>query len=352
MTLSETLQAIQPPCAESIAGATHRFSQIAAPLGALGLLQEAVIQIAGAQRRIIPELDRRAVVVFCADNGVVAQGVTQSEQDVTAIVTENLSKGLTSVCLMAAHENVEVIPVDIGVAMPVGGAKLVRRKIAPGTRDMTLEPAMTREQAVQALEVGIEMAENCAARGVQILCAGEMGIGNTTSSAAITAALLSVPPVEITGRGAGLSSEGLRRKVDAIERALARANPDPADPLGVLSEVGGFDIAGMAGLYLGGARCGIPSVIDGVIAQVAALVAVRLCPTARDYLLFAHKSAEPASRLLLAELNARPFIDAGMRLGEGTGAVAGLALLDLGLAVYRGMPLFDETDIETYVPLT
>lgn len=352
MTLSQALQSIQPPCEASIAGAARRFEQIAAPLGALGLLQDAVIQLAGAQGKVLPEIDRRAVVVFCADNGVVAQGVTQCGQEVTATVAENLSRDMTSVCLMAKHENVEVIPVDIGVARTVGGAKLIDRKIAFGTKDMTLEPAMTREEAVRAIEVGIEMAGMCAEKGIQILCAGEMGIGNTTSSAAVTAALLGVEPVVVTGRGAGLSSEGLERKVHAIERALERAQIDAADPVTVLSEVGGFDIAGMAGLYIGGALHGIPSVVDGVIAQVAALVAVRMCPDVRGYLLFSHKSAEPASRLLLAEMDAKPYVDAGMRLGEGTGAVAGIALLDLGLAVYRGMPAFDDIEIDAYVPLS
>lgn len=352
MTLFEALKAIRPPCEESMEGAARRFGQIAAPLGALGLLQDAVIQLAGAQRKVLPEIDRRAVVVFCADNGVVAQGVTQCGQEVTATVAENLSRDMTSVCLMAKHENVEVIPVDVGVARKVGGAKLIDRKIAFGTKDMTIEPAMTREEAVRALEVGIEMAERCAEKGVQILCAGEMGIGNTTSSAAVTAALLSAAPAVVTGRGAGLSSEGLERKVRAIECALKRAQVAADDTIGVLSEVGGFDIAGMAGLYIGGALCGIPSVVDGVIAQVAALVAVRLCPAVRGYLLFSHKSAEPASKLLLAEMDAKPYIDAGMRLGEGTGAVAGLALLDLGLAVYRGMPAFDDIEIDAYVPLT
>ena len=352
MTLLEALKTIRPPCQECAAGAEHRFGQIAAPLGALGLLQDAVIQLAGAQRKIIPEIDRRAVVVFCADNGVVAQGVTQCGQEVTATVAENLSRDMTSVCLMAKHENVEVIPVDIGVARAVGGVKLIDRKIAFGTKDMTLEPAMTREEAVRAIEVGIEMADLCAQNGMQILCAGEMGIGNTTSSAAVTAALLGVEPAVVTGRGAGLSTAGLERKIHAIERALERAKVDVNDPISVLSEVGGFDIAGMAGLYIGGALHGIPSVVDGVIAQVAALVAVRLCPDVRGYLVFSHKSAEPASKLLLAAMNAKPYIDAGMRLGEGTGAVAGIALLDLGLAVYRGMPAFDDIEIDAYVPLT
>ena len=351
MTLSEALKSICPPCGKSIAGAKHRFENIAAPLGALGLLQDAVIQLAGAQGKILPEIEHRAVVVFCADNGVVAQGVTQCGQEVTATVAENLSRDMTSVCLMAKHENVEVIPVDIGVARTVGGTKLIDRKIAFGTKDMTLEPAMTREEAVRAVEVGIEMAELCARKGIQILCAGEMGIGNTTSSAAVTAALLGVEPSVVTGRGAGLSSDGLERKIRAIERALQRANVDSGDPIAVLSEVGGFDIAGMAGLYIGGAMLGIPSVVDGVIAQVAALVAIRLCPAVRGYLLFSHKSAEPASKLLLAEMDAKPYIDAGMRLGEGTGAVAGIALLDVGLAVYRGMPAFDDIEIDAYVPL-
>lgn len=352
MNYQQTLERIQPLCEESMNGARHRFSNIAIPLGSLGLLQDAIIQLAGIQRRAKPEIGKRAVVVFCADNGVVAQGVTQCGQEVTAIVTENLSRKQTTVCLMAEKAGVDVIPVDIGVARDVEGEKIRQCKIMYGTNDMTEGTAMSREQAICAIEVGIQMAEECKANGYELLCVGEMGIGNTTSTSAVTAALLGLPPEQVTGRGAGLSSEGLRKKIDAITRALAVNQPDPADPVDVVHKVGGLDIAGMIGLYLGGAACGLPVVVDGVIACAAALCAARIYPAARDYMIVSHQSEEPAGAILLEALHAKPFITAGMRLGEGTGAVAAVALLDLALAPYLGMVSFEETNIEAYQPLT
>lgn len=352
MNYQQTINSIQPLCEESMNGARCRFSNIAIPLGSLGLLQDAIIQLAGIQRKVKPEIGKRAVVVFCADNGVVAQGVTQCGQEVTAIVTENLDRAQTTVCLMAEKAGVDVIPVDIGVARDVVGEKIRKCKIMYGTKDMSQEPAMTREQAIRAIEVGISIAEECKATGYELLCVGEMGIGNTTSTAAVTASLLGLPAEQVTGRGAGLSSEGLRNKIHAIERAIAHNQPDPSDPIDVLHKVGGLDICGMVGLYLGGAACGLPVVVDGVIACAAALSAVRLCPTARDYMLVSHESEEPAGAVLLKALHAKPFITAGMRLGEGTGAVAAVALLDLALAPYLGMVSFEETNIEAYQPLT
>lgn len=352
MTLQQAIEQIQPLCEQSMRAARERFSSIAIPLGSLGLLEDAIIQLAGIRRCAKPEIGRRAVVVFCADNGVVAQGVTQCGQEVTAIVTENLSREQTTVCLMAGRIGAEVIPVDIGVARDVAGAKLRRHKIMYGTNDITEKPAMTRAQAIRAIEVGIGIAQECAERGLALLCVGEMGIGNTTTTAAVTAALLGLPAGQVTGRGAGLSGEGLRRKLDAVERALRLHAPDPQDPLDILHKVGGLDIAGMVGLYLGGAACGLPVVADGVIACAAALCAVRLCPAVRKYMLVSHESQEPAGKVLLEALAARPFITAGMRLGEGTGAVAAVALLDLALAAYLGMPSFAETKIEAYQPLT
>ena len=352
MDLQQAIAAVQPPCEDSREAARRRFSDIAIPLGSLGLLQDAVAQLAAIQRTVRPSIGKRAVVMFCADNGVVAQGVTQCGQEVTATVTENMGRGKSTVCLMAAHIGMDSFPVDIGVARDVEGARILRRKIRCGTADMTKEPAMTREEAVRALETGIGMAEWCAAQGYQLVCGGEMGIGNTTTSAAVTAVLTGANVRDVTGRGAGLSSEGLERKVRAIETALALHRPDPEDPVDILHKVGGLDIAGMAGFYLGAAACGLPVVLDGVISCAAALIAVRLCPAVRDYLIAAHQSAEPAGRLLLEALGYTPFISAGMRLGEGTGAVAAVAMIDLVLAAYDGMPSFDEAGIEAYQPLT
>ena len=350
MTLQQTIARIQPIDKKSMDAARRRFSNIAIPLGSLGLLEGAIIQLAGICRTATPTIAKCAVVVFCADNGVVAQGVTQCGQEVTAIVTENMNAGKSTVCLMAQHLGMDVFPVDIGVARDVAGERIIRRKIRYGTADMTEGPAMTRDEAVRAFEVGIELAEARAAEGYELLCGGEMGIGNTTSSAAVTAALLEVSVETVTGRGAGISTEGLQKKVNAIKTALSVNKPDKNDPVDVIAKVGGLDIAGMAGLYLGSAACGVPVVIDGVIACVAALTAVRLCPAARGYLLASHQSEEPAGRLLLEALGAKPFITAGMRLGEGTGAAAAVALFDLALAAYLGMPCFDDAGIEAYKP--
>lgn len=352
MNLQQAMYKIQPLCQQSMDAARHRLTTIAIPLGSLGLLEDAIIQLAGITRKTMPEIDKRAVVVFCADNGVVAQGVTQCGQEVTAIVTENLHKSQTTVCLMAKKAGVDVIPVDIGVARDVQGDSIRKCKIMYGTHDITREPAMSREQAVRAIETGIALAEECKEKGYELLCVGEMGIGNTTTTAAVTAALLGLPVPEITGRGAGLSSEGLERKIQAIETALRLHQPDASDPIDVLHKVGGLDIAGMVGLYLGGAACGMPVVVDGVIACAAALCAVRMCPAVRDYLVISHQSKEPAGAKLLEALHAKPFISAGMRLGEGTGAVATVALLDLALAPYLGMVSFEDIQIDAYQPLT
>ncbi len=351
MTFEQCKKAIQPACAHSKAEAERYFASIAIPLGSLGRLQDAIVQIAGAQRQAHPSIKQRTVAVFCADNGVVAQGVTQCGQEVTALVTENLNRAQTSVCRMAKRAGVQVLPIDIGVARDVVGDKLMHRKIAYGTQDMTQGAAMAREDCIRAIEVGIEMAIFCKKRGDALVAVGEMGIGNTTTTAAVAAVLTGADVEQITGRGAGLSTEGLVRKVDAIGRAIAYNAPDALDPIDVLSKVGGFDLAGITGFYLGAAAHGLPIVADGVITVAAALCAVRLCPAVRDYILFSHASQEPAGQILLDTLDAKPFITAGMRLGEGTGAVAAITLLDLAFSVYDEMPCFADTAIEAYQPL-
>ena len=352
MTLEEVIQGIVPADQEAMSRAKARWDSIAKPLGSLGLLEDAVIRVAGMTGSPDVDLSRRAVVVMCADNGVVARGVTQTGQEVTAIVAENMSSGDTSVCAMSRAAGAEVVPVDVGVARPLTGARIVQRNIRRGTADMTLGPAMTREEAVRAVLTGVEVARELCGRGVRLLATGEMGIGNTTTSSAVAAVLLGKPAEDMTGRGAGLSSEGLQRKIQAIETSIAVNRPDPADALDVLHKVGGLDIAGLAGVFLGGALCRTPVLVDGFISSVAALVAGRLCPAAKDYMLGSHASEEPASRLVLSELGLRPFLYAGMRLGEGTGAVAVMPLLDMGLAVYREMTTFEDTNIEAYQPLT
>ena len=230
--------------------------------------------------------------------------------------------------------------------------KVPRYKVAYGTKNMAKGPAMTREEAVRALETGIAVAEEKIAAGYQLMATGEMGIGNTTTSSAMAAVFLNQPVPELTGRGAGLSSEGLARKIAAIEKAIAINQPDPSDPIDVLAKVGGFDIAGMAGVFLAGAAHGVPVVMDGFISCVAALLAARIAPFAKDYMIASHVSKEPAAHLLLAELGKEAFLHCDMCLGEGPGAIMLFPILDQANAVYRGMATFDEAQIETYVPLT
>ena len=352
MTLEEVIQGIVPADQEAMGRAKARWDSIAKPLGSLGALEDAVIRIAGMSGSPDVDISKRAVVVMCADNGVVAEGVTQTGQEVTAIVAENMSTGDTSVCAMSRAAGAEVVPVDIGTVTPLKGARIRQKCVRRGTANMTQGPAMSREEAVQAILAGVEIARELRGQGVKLLATGEMGIGNTTTSSALAAVLLNRPVEDMTGRGAGLSSEGLQRKIRAIETAIRVNRPDPNDVLDVLHKVGGLDIAGQAGVFLGGALCRTPVLVDGFISSVAALVAARLCPHCKDYMLGSHASEEPASQLVLSELNLRPFLYAGMRLGEGTGAVAVMPLLDMGLAVYREMTTFEDTNIEAYQPLT
>ena len=351
LELKQLLSKITRPDETARTAAHAHWASLAKPLGGLGRLETMLEDAAALTGTAELAFSRRAVLVLCADNGVVAQGVTQTGQEVTAIVAENMSTGDTSVCAMARSAGAEVVPVDIGTAVPLTGARIVQRCVRRGTADMTQGPAMSREEAVQAVLTGVEIARELCAGGVRLLATGEMGIGNTTTSSAVAAVLLGQEPVVMTGRGAGLSDAGLQKKIRAIETAVAVNRPDPADVLDVLHKVGGLDIAGLAGVFLGGALCHTPVLVDGFISSVAALAAARLCPACKDYMLGSHASEEPASRLVLSELGLRPFLYAGMRLGEGTGAVAVMPLLDMGLAVYREMATFEDTNIEAYQPL-
>lgn len=350
-TLEQTISAIRPLDEKSMTAARNRFANIAMPLGGLGLLQDAIVQLAGILGQPVPDISRRAAVVFCADNGVVAEGVTQCGQEVTATVAENMGRGESTVCLMAKQLGMDVFPVDIGVARPIKSEKVLQFSVRRGTANLAHEPAMTRKEALEAVEIGIKIAEMCAEKGYSLLIGGEMGIGNTTTSAAVTAALTRRRRLRRSpGRGAGLSTAGLERKIAVIEAALSLHKPDSNDSIDVLHKVGGLDIAGLCGLYLGAAAQRIPVVLDGVISCAAALLAVRLCPLSVHFMVAAHRSDEPASILLLDALGKRPFLTAGMHLGEGTGAAAGVALLDLALAPYREMVSFADIGMEAYQP--
>lgn len=348
MDLEQILLQASKTAPDSVAmrAAYDHWNSIAKPIGGLGVLEDAVIQLAGIQSSEHVCINKRAVAAFCADNGVVAEGVTQTGQETTAIVAGNMAKGMSSVCCMAKTANIDVFPVDVGMLTEVPG--VLDRSVARGTNNMAHGPAMTREQVCCAVKSGADIARELVDDGYNLLISGEMGIGNTTTSSAVAAVLLGLSPAEVTGRGAGLSSAGLARKVAAIEQAIEVNKPKPDDVLDVLAKVGGFDLAAMTGLFIGGCAYRVPVLIDGFISAVAALAAARLCPECVPFMMPTHASAEPAFCKVMDALGFDPIIHAEMHLGEGTGAVCMVPMLDMALALYGQGDSFDSIGIDAY----
>lgn len=346
MNLNDLISNIAPSDKEAYEKCLEHFDHIAKPVGSLGKLETLLATIAGALQTPNIELAKKCVLVFCADNGVLAQNVAQSTHDVTTAIARSLIRQTTSVNAMATACGADVFPIDMGMIDVVDG--LLPRSLAKGTKDISAEPAMTLEQAIQAILTGMDLIREKKEQGYNLIATGEAGIGNTTTSSAILSALLNVPPSQVTGRGSGLTDEGLLRKQQTIEKALRINQPNPSDVLDVLSKVGGFDIAGMTGAFLGAAYYHVPIIMDGFISGVAALCAVRLCPYVKDYILPSHISAEPASQLLMDTLGFEPILHGELRLGEGTGAVALMPLLDLALSVYQHAASFDDIQVEVY----
>ena len=345
----ETYNGLISPADEAAAARCKaHWDSIAKPLNGLGLLEKTVCRIAALTGNERVSIERRAVLVLCADNGIVTEGVTQTDASVTAVMAKRISEHRSSVCLMAKSAHADVFPVDLGMLTAVDG--VLDRSAGRGTANMAEGPAMTDDQALRAIGTGVALAKECAARGYKILVTGEMGIGNTSTSSAVASVLLGLPVDAVTGRGAGLSDERLQKKRDVIRRSIELNRPDPNDAFDVLKEVGGFDLAGLAGLYIGAALERIPVLIDGLPSSVAALVAARLVPNCRPAMIASHCSAEPVAKAILDELGLTPVIFAEMKLGEGTGAVCMLPLLDAALAVYNGSVSFEQTGIAQYVP--
>lgn len=348
MKLEEMISRITPASRPAYEACAARFNRTAKPIGSLGKLEELLERIAAVYDDPRIDIGKKCVLVFCGDNGVLAQGVAQSSSSVTAAIARSLAAGTASVNVMARAGGAEVFPVDMGMSETVDG--LLNHRLGAGTADISQGPAMRRETAEQGILVGAELVKKRKEEGYRMIATGEAGIGNTTTSSAMASVLLDRPVEEVTGRGSGLTDEGLRRKRGAILRAIEVNHPDAEDPVGVLADLGGFDIAGMTGAFLGGAAFHVPIVMDGFISAVAALCAVRICPAVRDYILPSHMTAEPAGRLLMEELGFEPLIHGNMRLGEGTGAVALFPLLDLAAAVYHGAATFDDIALEAYQP--
>lgn len=343
--LKRTIEHIRPADQAAMEAARKRQESLAKPPRSLGRLEHIAIRLAGMTGRVHNRVDKRRIIVLCADNGVCAEGVSATPQSVTLSQTINLTRGMTGASALAKHFGDEIRVVDVGVLCDVPCAEVINRKVAYGTRNLRQEPAMTREQALRAMMAGIEQACIAKAEGVDILGVGEMGIGNTTTSSAVLAALTGAAVEEVTGRGGGLLDSAFAVKKQVIREALDKHRPDPADPIDVLAKVGGFDLCAMCGVFLGAAAEGLPVVIDGFISVVAALCAYRLCPAARDYMIPSHASFEVGYTIAVRELGLEPFLLLDMRLGEGSGCPLAFLTVEAACAIQNEMATFAETAI-------
>lgn len=336
--------------------AKKHWNNIAKPLNGLGDFEDIIVKIAGIQNTEHVDISKKALVIMCADNGIVEENVSQSGQDVTAIVAANMASRKSSVCLMAGYTGAQVIPVDIGIACETipSGKKIddmdgiLHKKISHGTKNFLKEHAMTDKQCIKAIETGKEIVKMCSEKGINIIATGEMGIGNTTTSAALAAILLDEKPENVTGYGAGLTNEGLKNKTETVRKACEMYSGYKDDALKLLSCIGGLDIAGLAGVFIGGAEYGIPVVIDGLISGIAALTAEYMSPGTKKYMIASHAGKEPALKKILTHLELKPVIDANLALGEGSGAVMVFPLLDMAMSVYNESNTFENIDMEAY----
>ncbi len=330
-----------------------KFHQLAIPLDSLGKLQDTIIDICKASNTVTPNISKRAVVVFCADNGVVEESISQVGSEVTTVVAKCLCNKSTVMCKMAEFADIDVIPVDIGLKDGFENCNdfkisLIQKSISNGTYNIRYRNAMTKENAIKSIEVGINLAMELYNKGYRLLATGEMGIGNTTTSTAMASVLLDLNVDDITGAGAGLSTSGIEHKKEVIKQAININKPNKNDIIDILSKIGGYDIGGMIGLILGCGYLKIPCVIDGFISNVSALSAIRLCENVKDYLIFSHITDEKGGQAILKSLNKAPIINANMRLGEGSGAVTLIPLIDMGMKIYTDMVTFDDMQIEAY----
>jgi len=346
--LFTTIDGIRPLDTAAMAAAEARQGILTKPPLALGRLESLSIRLAGITGNPLPSTARKAVAVMAGDHGVVAEGVSAFPAEVTPQMVLNFLAGGAAINVLGRQVGARVIVTDVGVAADMGNvAGLRHRKVRPGTANMAAGPAMTREEAIRAFEVGIELVEEEAANGLDLIATGEMGIGNTTPSSAIIAALTGLPVARVTGRGTGINDAGLAAKIAAIELALTINTPDPLDPIDVMAKVGGLEIAALAGVVLGAAAHRVPVVMDGFISGAAALTAARLCRAAADYILPSHLSVEIGHQVVFAELGLTPLFDLEMRLGEGTGAALAMFIIDAAAKILSEMATFESAGVSS-----
>lgn len=345
-SIFDIIQKITRPNTEMIAAAQARQASLAKPPHSLGKLEDIAVRIAGITGNLYNRADKRRVIVFASDNGIVEEGVASAPQSVTLAQTINIARGLTGVGVIARHYHTETDVIDMGVNADFSHPGVRNEKIAYGTKNFAKEPAMTRAQAVRAMETGIEAARRAKADGMEIIGIGEMGIGNTSTSSAVLSVLLNVPAEETVSRGGGVNDTGFLRKKEVINSAIAAWKPDPKDPIDVLAKVGGFDLCGMTGAFLGAAAEHLPVVIDGFISAVAALCAARLCPDCVEYMIPSHASMERGYAMAMRALGLAPILQLDMRLGEGSGCPIAFEIVSTALDVMENMATFAEAAID------
>ena len=345
--LQQTIEKIEDLNQEMMAKAQHRVDSLIKPPKSLGKLESIAIQLSGITGEIFPSIDQKAIIVMAADHGVYEEGVTSNPQVVTFAQTLNIAKGITGVGTIAKVSGAKIVTVDIGVKEEIpSDVGVIIRKIKKGSDNMAKGPAMTREEAIKALEVGIEIANAEIQNGVNLLGTGEMGIGNTTPSTAILSVLANCDPKEITGRGAGLGQGGLAHKIEVIRNAIATNQPDPTDGIDVLVKVGGLEIGGMAGVMLAAAANRVPVVVDGLISTVSALIAASIEPKVKDYLITSHATEEPGGIIASELLGKEPMLMMDMCLGEGSGAALAFPIIEAACSMMKNMPTFEEVGME------
>jgi len=344
--LLSIIKQIEPIDHKLMEEAQKRLDSLTKPLGSLGRLEELAKKVVGITRKMSPGVDKKVIVVMAGDHGVTEEKVSAYPQEVTAQMVLNFARGGAGINVLARHIGAKVIVVDMGVAVDLDEElHIVNKKIAYGAKNFLKGPAMTREEAIQSIEAGIEVIEEIGKERLDILGIGDMGIGNTTPSSAIIAAFSGCNVREVTGRGTGINDETFNRKVKVIEKGISINAPDPEDPIDVLSKVGGFEIGGLAGCVLAAAAYRVPVVIDGFISTAGALIATEMAPTAKEYIIASHISQEVGHRLMLERMGLKPLLDLHLRLGEGTGAALGMSLVEAGVKILKEMATFADAAV-------
>ena len=343
--LNDIINGIENVNNEAIRQANKRITSLAKPLKSLGKLEEMAVKLSGITGKVKNKINKKIVIIMCSDNGVVEEGVASAPQSVTLSQTINFTKGLTGVAVLAKANNTELMVVDVGINCDFKHEKVINRKIRKSTNNMAKGPAMSYEEAIQAMLVGIDAVKNAKDMHFDILGVGEMGIGNTSTSSAVLSSLTNVKVDDVVGRGGGITDETFAWKKQVIKKAIEINKPDKKDPIEVVSKVGGFDIAAMAGVFLGAAYYKIPVVIDGFISAVAALIAFRLNSKTKDYMFTSHDSRELGFKVTMEELKLRPILNLDMALGEGSGCPLAFSIIDSACAVMNNMATFEEAEI-------